>query len=50
MGTLGIILRARREDRIPAAADILRRLKVVGLYLPEELLPGILAELGEVWP
>jgi predicted nucleic acid-binding protein len=50
LGTLGVILRARRAGIIPAAAPVLRAVQAVGLRLDDEVIRTALAQtVGEVW-
>ena len=46
-GTAGTIVVARRAGLIPAARPVFSRLAEVGFHLSEDLLQGILVELGE---
>jgi predicted nucleic acid-binding protein len=48
-GTLGLILRARRDGRVTAAAPLLREAVAAGLYLADPVLSAALATVGEVW-
>lgn len=51
VGTLGLVLRAARAKRIPAAAPVVRALRDAGLYLTDAVVARALAEvLGEPWP
>lgn len=51
IGTLGIVLRARRADRIPSAVDLLRDLRRAGLRLGDKVIREALARTtDEVWP
>lgn len=47
VGTLGIILRAKRSRLIPAARPIVEKLVDCGIYLAHELVEMALAEVGE---
>jgi predicted nucleic acid-binding protein len=47
IGTLGVVLRARRLGRIPAARPLLDDLRRNGLYVSEQLIETALARLGE---
>lgn len=47
IGTLGIVLRARRLGRIPAARPVLERLRAAGMYLSDRMLLPALALVGE---
>ena len=46
-GTVGMVLLARREGRIPAARPILDHLRRSGLFLSENLAERMLALVGE---
>ncbi|HEX2687058.1 MAG TPA: DUF3368 domain-containing protein [Kofleriaceae bacterium] len=49
-GTLGLILRAKRQGRIPSAADVLRALLAQGFYLDDKVISQALANtVGETW-
>lgn len=49
IGSLGVVLRARREGRIAAAAPVLHALQDIGLYFDDELIRGALVPFGEAW-
>lgn len=50
LGTLGVILRARAEHRIVAAAPVLRDLRAHGLRINETLIAATLDQaFGEEW-
>lgn len=50
MGTLGVVLRARRAGRIPSAGRVLRDLRGAGLHLDNEVIRHALATVaGETW-
>jgi uncharacterized protein len=50
IGTLGVVIRARREDRIPAAALVIANLRRVGLRLDDALVRQALRQfVGEEW-
>jgi predicted nucleic acid-binding protein len=49
IGTLGVVLRAKRQGLIPSAADLLRALRAAGLYLDEEVVGAALKSVGEAW-
>jgi predicted nucleic acid-binding protein len=46
-GTLGLILRAKRQGVIPEARPVLQTLRAAGMYLSTQLLDMALAEVGE---
>lgn len=51
IGTLGIILRARKQGLIPEAAPLLRELKAKGFRLHDDVIRAALWEtVGEHWP
>lgn len=47
IGTLGVVLRAKHRDLIPAARPVITRLRQTGLYVADELVERVLAHLGE---
>lgn len=47
IGTLGVVLRAKRKGLIPAARPVVDRLRRVGLYVSDELVERALTHLGE---
>ena len=47
IGTLGIVLRAKRLGRIPAARPVVERLRAAGMYLSERVLTPALELVGE---
>lgn len=47
IGTLGVVLRAKRSGLIPAARPIVTRLRQVGLYVEGDLVDRALAHIGE---
>ncbi|MBI1294303.1 DUF3368 domain-containing protein [bacterium] len=50
IGTLGVILRARKANLIPAAAPLLRKLKDEGFRLDDEIIRAALSgTVGEEW-
>lgn len=46
-GTIGLVLRARREGLITSAADTLRILRSHGMYLSDRIVRQVLALVGE---
>lgn len=50
IGSLGVVLRARHEGRIAAAAPLLHALRDVGLYFLDAPVRAALPALGETWP
>ena len=49
IGTLGVILRAKRKSLIPSAADLLKKLCAAGLYLDDKVVASALQGIGEAW-
>lgn len=50
IGTLGVVLRARREGRIPSARAVLKKLQDAGMYLDVAVIrSALLATTGETW-
>ncbi|GMV58064.1 MAG: hypothetical protein AMXMBFR72_11760 [Betaproteobacteria bacterium] len=47
IGTLGVILRARRANLIPAARPVIERLQERGAFLSDDLVRLALAKVGE---
>jgi len=47
IGTLGVVLRARRRGVIEAARPVIEHLRRVGLYASDQLIERALAHLGE---
>lgn len=47
IGTVGVILRARRANLIPAARPLIERLQERGAFLSDELVRLALAKVGE---
>ncbi len=46
-GTLGLVLRAKRQRVIPEAQPVLQTLRAAGMYLSTQLIDVALAEVGE---
>lgn len=47
IGTLGVILRARRANLIPAARPVIERLQERGAFLSDDLVRRALSKVGE---
>ena len=47
IGTLGVVLRAKRRGLIEAARPVIEHLRRVGLYTSDQLIEQALAHLGE---
>lgn len=51
IGTLGVAIRARLRGLIPSAAELIRALRAVGLYLDNAMIrEALAATTGEPWP
>ena len=46
-GTLGLVLRARRQGIIEEARPVVERLRLAGMYLSDWVMDAALAEVGE---
>lgn len=49
IGTLGVVVRARKQGLIPSAADLLTALRAAGLYLDDDVVKAALETVGESW-
>ena len=49
IGTLGVVLRAKKKTLIPSAADVLKGLRMAGLYLDDVVVRSALEGVGEKW-
>lgn len=49
LGTLGVVLRAKKRGLISSAADVLRSVRSAGLYLDEQVIRLALGRIGESW-
>lgn len=50
IGTLGVVLQARKQGRIPSAATVLHALRDAGIRLADQTIADALARtVGEVW-
>jgi len=47
VGTLGLVLAAKRGGVVPAARPVIEALVASGLYLSDEIVDGVLALVGE---
>lgn len=47
-GTLGILLEARRQGKVPELAPLLTELRSKGVWLSDKLIEHVLREIGEV--
>lgn len=47
IGTLGVVIRARRRGLVPSASSIIADLRVAGLYLDDEVVRVTLESIGE---
>lgn len=49
IGTLGVILRAKKQRRIESAAQVIQALLKAGLHIKDEIIKVVLQEVGEEW-
>ena len=49
IGTLGVVLRAKKKAIISSAADVLKALRVGGLRLDDNMIRSALNGIGESW-
>lgn len=49
LGTLGIVLRAKKCGLVPNAADVIRALRTAGLHLDDRVIRLALGHIGETW-
>ncbi|MBF0297004.1 MAG: DUF3368 domain-containing protein [Magnetococcales bacterium] len=49
LGTVGLVLLAKRNDAIPSARAVLAVLKEQGMYLSDSVLDSALSLVGESW-
>jgi predicted nucleic acid-binding protein len=49
LGTLGVVLRAKKRGLIPSAADVLRAIRAAGLHVDERTIRLALGRIGETW-
>ena len=47
IGSIGIVLRAKRSGLVEAAAPLLLKLKFAGMYAAEDFIQSVLASVGE---
>ncbi len=50
IGTLGVVIRAKRCGLIPSAASVIADLRAAGLYLNDPVVRSALERIGENWP
>ncbi len=49
IGTLGVVLRAKKQGLVSEAAEVFRALRATGLYLDERTIRLALGHVGESW-
>jgi predicted nucleic acid-binding protein len=49
IGTVGVVLRARKEAIIPSAANVLESLRAQGLWLDNNTIRAAVEGVGEIW-
>jgi predicted nucleic acid-binding protein len=47
IGTLGVILRAKKRGQVESARPLVKKLGAAGTFIGEEFLEGVLASIGE---
>jgi len=47
VGTLGIVLRAKKRGQIKSARPLVKRLVAAGMFMGDEFVEGVLASIGE---
>jgi hypothetical protein len=50
LGTLGVVLRAKKRGLVGGAAEVLKKLCSVGLHLDDRTIRLALGRVGESWP
>ena len=50
IGTLGVVVRAKKNQHLPSAAMVLAQLTAEGLYLDDAVIRSVLQQVGETWP
>jgi predicted nucleic acid-binding protein len=50
IGTLGVLVRAKREGRIPALVPLFHSVQAAGLYVDDQLFRQLATAEGENWP
>jgi predicted nucleic acid-binding protein len=49
LGTLGVVMRAKKRGLVPQAAEVLRALRSVGFHLDDRTIRLALGHFGETW-
>lgn len=49
LGTLGVVLRAKRRGLVPQAAVVLKAIRAAGLHLDDRTIRMALGHIGETW-
>jgi uncharacterized protein len=49
LGTIGLIVRAKRVGVVTAASPVIRAVVDAGLFIDEGVVRAVLADLGETW-
>jgi predicted nucleic acid-binding protein len=50
IGTLGVVLRAKKKGIVPQAVEVLKALRAVGFHLDDRTIRLALERSGEAWP
>jgi predicted nucleic acid-binding protein len=49
IGTLGVVLRAKKRGQVAQAADVLKAVRAAGLHLDDRIIRLALGRVGEAW-
>jgi predicted nucleic acid-binding protein len=49
IGTLGLVLRAKKQGLVKSAAEIMKAIVNAGLYVDDETIRMALEHIGETW-
>jgi len=47
IGTLGIVLRAKKRGHVKSARPLVKKLVAAGMFMGDEFVEGVLASIGE---
>jgi predicted nucleic acid-binding protein len=50
IGSLGVVLRAKKRGLVTQAAEVMQALRQAGLHLDEVTIRLALGRIGETWP
>ena len=49
IGSLGVILRAKKQGLLPSAAEAMKTMCDAGMYLDNQIIRRALQQVGESW-